>query len=202
MKKALEGFGRRPELTERDLDMLKRLIAAGELESAEAVQSWISEIVLQLEGEELISIAKARALYRKALGIRRRRPEYAISAEFIKELKRSRPNVATALSLIVKNRISVRRAAYERCDESTLRYYLRKAAEKKEPNYLSQAFLSRFYDWCDRQKKVTVERTRHYLVRRNIKNKSNRSIHRYIQGWKDARGIKRRHWTCGGSKWS
>ena len=39
MKKALEGFGRRPELSEKDLKTLKLLIEAGEFENLEAVQS-------------------------------------------------------------------------------------------------------------------------------------------------------------------
>jgi transposase len=202
MKQALEGFGRPRELSKRDMLTLRQLLMAGELQDLEAVQKWISRDVLQLEAGEVVSLAKAKALYRKALGIERSEPEYAVSAKLIKDLELRRPGIARALSQIVKKRISVRRAASEYGgDESTLRYYLRKAAMKRETGYVSRAFLSEFYNWCDRQEHVTVEGVRRYLGRQVQKAKSERSIHRYIQNWKDSRGVRRRHWTCGGSKW-
>jgi hypothetical protein len=203
MKEALEGFGRRPELSENDLEKLKLLIAVGKLKNPEEVQERISHTVLDLEPGEVYPLAKADALYRKALGIWRHKPEYEVPAQFIKELRLSRPEVAEALAQIVTRRISVRGAANRYGgDESTLRYYLGKAAEKKEARHLSRAFLFALYDWCDRQKKVTVASVRGYLAQNDVRNRSDRSIHRYIQAWKDSRGIKRRSWTCGGSKWS
>jgi hypothetical protein len=202
MKKALEGFGRPPEMTEQHLATLRELILSGELPSPEDVQRWISRKVLHLEKtDEAVPLARARALYHAATGNHRRRPKYAVSAEFIAELKLRRPNTATALLRIVKKRLSVRGAANRYgVDDSTLRYYLRQASNKKKATYLPRTFLPVFFDWCNRQKKVTVEGVRGYLREKGIKSKSERSIHRYIQDWKDFKRIPRRHWTCGGSK--
>ena len=56
------------------------------------------------------------------------------------------------------------------------------------------------FSWCDRVKRPTAKKAAAYFGERL--QKSPRTLDRYIMQWKDLRGVRRRSWSCGGSKHS
>jgi len=123
-------------------------------------------------------------------------------SKFVEGLELKNSKAAKGLRL-VKAGHSIRAAANQsHLDESSLRYHLKRSSANEEAKYITPAVLNQFFEWCDKQKeKVTVDQAQEWLRAHGIRGKSERSIHRYIQEWKDSRGKLRRHWSCGGSKW-
>jgi len=195
---AVNRFGRPADLKEYDRRKLKELVSAGKLLNPPAVRAWVSQEVLHLAKTTEIPLARARILYREAGGRKIR----VLASGLLDELKISRPVMAEALEQIVKNGLAVKATARRfNIKESTLRYYLRCGSKKKRVTHLTLEIHEALKRWCNRNRtNVRVEAVRAFLSTKGVHNKSSRSIHRYIQHWKDSKGIRRRHWSCGGSK--
>lgn len=197
---AVVRFGRPPELMEKDRKELERLILTGELESPEAVKEWVEKRP-RLPKKNAFTLGQARAIFNRTLRVKRVHPQYRVPADFLASLKLAKPRVATALEQVLAG-ASLREAAGAGC-ESLLRYYLKRAS-KRNARVLRGGFREAFFAWCVQQNDGDVDfhSVGEYLKNQGVKRSSTRTIHRYVQLWKDRKGIPRRHWTCGGSKHS
>ena len=195
---AIGRFGRPPDLNEADLAGLKRYLSTKPRTVRDA-QRYISRCVLHADSDTAISLSRAAFYCRKA-GQRRKKRRHSVPSEYIEALRPRRPAIANALVRIVTDGLPVRTAAREiHGYDSTLRYHLKRGSRKSGAVQPPGAFLPGFFEWCDGQKHVGIAAVREYLRQIGIKHKSDRSLHRYIQRWKDDRGITRRTWSCGGS---
>ncbi len=198
--KAVTRFGRPPELMEKDRKELERLILAHELESPDAVQEWVEKRP-RLPKKNAFTLDQACAIFDRARRVKRVHPQYRVRADFLANLKLANPKVAAALEQVLAG-ASLREAAGAGC-ESLLRYYLQRAG-RKNGQVLRGGFREAFFAWCAQQNEGDVDfhSVGKYLKEQGVKRSSSRTIHRYVQRWKDYKGIPRRHWTCGGSKHS
>jgi hypothetical protein len=197
---AVIRFGRPPELMEADRKELQRLILTHKLESPEAVQEWV-EHRSRLPQKNAFTVGQARAIYDRARRLKRVRPQYNVPAKYLANLKLTKPKVAAALEKVLDG-ASLREAAGTGC-ESLLRYYLQRAG-KKSDGVTRDGVRQAFFAWCDQQNKtdITFKAVEKFLNREQLRGRSARTIHRYLQEAKDYLGVGRRHWTCGGSRHS
>lgn len=198
--------GRPPDVSEEEISILRRLLAAGALDSTRAVQAYLSRNVLGSQNDAAVSIKTVRrCMCRAGYPPTIRRTGISIPEKCIRELQNCprelKPLVAPILDVAAG--IPIRKAAASAgINQRTLRDRLCRVRDKGLQGLslphgkLTKAFLA----WCDRVKTPTVKKAATYFGKRL--QKSPRTIARYIMQWKDLRGIRRRHWTCGGSKHS
>ena len=198
--------GRPPDISEKEIRVLSKLLATGELDSTRAVQAYLSCDVLGFQNQDALSLKTTRkCMCRAGHPPTVLKTSLSMPTKRIRELKNCprelKQLVAPILEIVAG--VPVREAAKRAgVDQRTLRDRFCRVRDKGLQGLsLSHAeFMQTFFAWCDRVKTPTVKKAvRHFRERLR---KSPRTIDRYIMQWKDIRGIPRRHWTCGGSKHS
>lgn len=206
MNALTKKLGRPPHISDRQIAVLRNLLATGALASTRAVQRHLSKKVLRYTKPDAVSLQTTRKCMRKA-GYSPKINKTALSMpeHRISELVHCLPemNQYVAPILQVAAGVPVREAARNaRINQRTLRDRFCRARDKglKGLSLPHGKFLNAFFAWCDKVKKPTLKKAATYFAKRTPR--SPRTLHRYIMEWKDLRGIPRRHWNCGGSKWA
>jgi len=198
--------GRPPDISEKEIRILGKLLAAGELDSTRAVQAYLSCDVLGFKNKEAVSLKTTRRCMSRA-GYPPTVPKTRLfmPEKRIRELEKCprelKKLVAPILAIVAG--VSIREAAKTAgVDQRTLRdRFCRVRDEGLQDLSIPHSELKEVvFAWCDRVKRPTVKKAVAHFEERL--RKSPRTIDRYIMQWKDITGIPRRHWSCGGSKHS
>lgn len=198
--------GRPPDISEKEIRILGKLLATGELDSTRAVQTYLSCDVLGYKDERGISLKTTR----KCMCLAGHPPtvlktSLSMPSKRVRELKHCprelKQLVAPILEIVAG--VPIREAAKTAgVDQRTLRDRFCRVRDKGlqglSPPH--EKLRETFFAWCDRVGRPTVKRALAYFGTRL--QRSPRTFDRYIMQWKDLRGIRRRHWSCGGSKHS
>jgi hypothetical protein len=196
--------GRPPDISEEEIRVLGKLLATRELDSTRAVQTYLSCDVLGFKNKEAVSLKTTRrCMSRAGYPSRVVKTGLSIPEDRIRELKECpralKKRVAPILEIV--GRVPIREAARKAgMDQRTLRDRFCRVRDNGIQGLPvpHEKLMETFFGWCDRVKRPTVNKAISHFGK--TLQKSPRTLYRYIMQWKDLRGIRRRHWSCGGSK--
>jgi len=207
MDHVLRRPGRLPEISDGEISVLRKLLAAGKLQSTRAVQAYLSRQVLGQPKDTALSLKTTRTCLRRAgYAPGAKKTALTMPSHRVRELERCPRELKSIVKpvLLVVAGLSFRAAAVDaHLDESTIRYRFRRVRDKglKGLSMPRADFKKEFFAWCSKVRKPDLKKALTYVQARDM-NKSERTLHRLILEWKDLEGVPRRHWTCGGSNHS